>query len=238
MATVGLALLTCGCTSTQTTAARLQLNDSRLRASAESVRVTAGHTSTAVSVVSKTFLSQRGAFEVAVTLENHSDQAVSDLPISVGYETGAKTVYLNGAAGLAYFKNHIPSITAHGTLTWVYTAAKQLPRHARTFARVGAKSSTPLGRFTPPVISVAAEASAAANPSSVMLRLRNRSSIPQYQLPVYAVVSKGTRIVAASDGSIADLAGGAKAVIRIVFAPPETADSAHIRVEAPATIFK
>lgn len=239
----GLALVICGCTTTQTTAARLQLNDSRLRAAAQAVRVGAGDTSATVTVTAHTVLDQGGALEAAVTLDNHSDQAVSDLPISVGYQVGSHTVYLNGGEGLDYFDNHIPSIPAHGSLTWVDTATRvKIPRRARTFARVGATSSIPdLGSFTPPTISVtpATSGARAGGLDLLTVHLTNRSSIPQYQLPVYAVVTRNGRILAARDRSITELAGGAQAVVRIVLPSLDTgATQTSIRVQAPATIFK
>jgi hypothetical protein len=236
-----LALLICGCTTTQTTAARLQLNNTRLRAVSLPVRVKAGRTSASVTVSARTVLSTRGHFTAVVTLENHSNAAVSDLPLSVGYREGTKTVYLNGAAGLNYFDNHIPSIAAHGSLTWVDTgSAAKLPRGARTFARVGATPTSVLGQFTPPTISVTpvTAAAAAKKATTLTVHLTNRSSIPQYQLPVYAVVTEGSHILAARDTSITDLAGGAKAVVRIVIPASGAGLQSSVRVEAPATIFK
>ncbi len=236
----GLAVMLCGCTTTQTTAARLQLNDSRLRAEAQSVRVGAQETSSTVTVAAKTFLNRGTTVDVAVTLENHGDAAVSDLPISVGYQRGSRTVYLNGAQGLAYFEDHIPSIPAHGSLTWVYTGAGKLARRARTFVRVGATPSVAVGRVTPPVITVTAADSAAGGAATPKLavRLTNRSSITQYQVPVYAVVTRRGRIVAASAGSIADLSAGGRAVIHIALGAAGATGTTGVRVEAPATIFK
>jgi hypothetical protein len=240
-AAVGLALLICGCTRTQTTAARLQLNNTRLRAVSLPVRVKVGRTSASVTVSAKTILSTGGHFTAVVTLENHTGAAVSDLPLSVGYQVGAKTVYLNGATGLNYFDNHIPSIAAHGSLTWVDTGtAARVPRRARTFARVGSTPTSVLGSFTPPTISVspASTAAPAAKATTLTVHLNNQSSIPQYQLPVYAVVTEGSRILAARDTSITELAGGAKAVVRIVIPASGTGLRNSVRVEAPATIFK
>lgn len=241
-----MALLACGCTTTQTTAARLRLNDSRLRAEAVAVRVTAGQISRAVTVTSTTVLPRHagGTSQVAVTVENHGTQPISDLPISVGYWRGSRVVYLNGAEGLAYFEDHLPSIRAHGSLTWVYAAARPLPRGVRTFVHVGAKPSVAVGRVSAPSISVASSVVPGRRSSrsshgqvartGVRISVTNASSITQYQLPVYAILSHDGHIVAAGDRSIATLAPGAEAVVEVPF---YAAGTGSIRVQAPATIF-
>ena len=244
----GVGLLICGCTTTQTTAARLQLNDERLRAEAEAVRVGPGETSATVTVTSETFLAQGGALTAAVTLDNHGDAAVSDLPISLGYEHAGHTVYLNGAEGSTYFDDHIPSIKAHGSLTWIFTANRKVPRDAQTFVRVGAKPSIAVGPISTPVIRVASSvvpsrrlskrpSNGLVTTPSLRISVTNTSSITQYQLPVYTVLTHGGRVVAANHHTVADLAAGARAVIDVSF-DPTGSGTRTVQVEAPATIFK
>ncbi len=236
----GLALALCGCATTQTTAARLRLNDDRIRASELPTRVTPGQVSSSVVVSAQTLLSARGHFTAVVRLSNPAGAAVSDLPVSIGYRRGARTVYLNAAAA-NYFDNHLPAIAAHGTLSWVTTGSGQIPKQARTFVRIGATPTVRPGRFTPPVIAVSRVTTAGAGTaggSVLAAQVTNRSSIPQYQLPVYAVITDHGQVVGGSNRSIADLAGGATAVVRLALPAGAGGENLSVRVEAPATIFK
>jgi hypothetical protein len=237
---IGLALVICGCATTQQTAARLQLNDARLRAASTPVRLTVTASAAPVRVSSESLVTQGTRLRaVVVSLDNTSASAVSDLPISVGYRLGKRIVYLNAAGGLEYFDNHIPSISAHGSLSWVDAVTGTVPRGAQGFAYVGALPTAPVGHFTLPEIAVGTPRthSSAAGVEALTLQLTNRTSIPQYQLPVYAVTTSAGRIVAAGDRSLTELAGGARVTVRIVLdGSPAAAGS--IRVEAPATIFK
>jgi hypothetical protein len=241
---IGLALVLCGCSTTQQTAARLQLNDARLRATATRVRLTATASGAPVRVSGLSLLAQgRHRATAVVSLENPSARAVSDLPISVGYRLGGRTVYLNGATGLSYFDNHIPSVAPHGSLRWVDTTAGTIPRGARPFAYLGARPTAPVGTFTLPDISVGTsqEQSAAGGGEALTLRLTNRTSIPQYQLPVYAVSTVSGRVVAAADRSLTELAGGAHVTLRIVLdgsLGSAAGAAGSVRVQAPPTIFR
>jgi hypothetical protein len=68
-----------------------------------------------------------------------------------------------------------------------------------------------------------------------LITVRNTSSIPQYQLPVYAIASRRGRYVAAGQTTIADLGGGAQVRLRV----PLVGDprGATVSLEAPPTIF-
>ena len=235
VAAVGLALAVCGCASTQTTAARLRLNDDRIRASQQPSRVQPGDVSSSVAVSSETFLTAGHAFTVVV--KNGAARAVSALPISVGYRLGAKTVYLN-ATVQNYFDSHLPAVAAHGTLTWVDAGTATIPARAKTFVRVGATPTVSNGTFTPPVITINLSTAPSAESRVLSADLTNRSSIPQYQLPIYAVITRAGHVVGGSSRSIADLAGGAKTVVRLALPAGATSQGLGIQVEAPATIFK
>ena len=72
-------------------------------------------------------------------------------------------------------------------VTWVYTTTRRVPAGARPYAIVGARPSVRAPRVsTAPVIGAIA-APRAATTARVAVTLQNRSSIPQYQLQVYAV---------------------------------------------------
>jgi hypothetical protein len=214
-------------------ASRLQLNSARIRASQVSTRVNGANASDSVRVTGVSALANGGRTAFVVGLHNASGHAVSDLPISVGYTLadGART-YLNEGDSLGYFDSHTPVITAGGHLVWVFTAARAVPRRARPFALVGAT------------------ASAAAHPSAQLpqitaagrnrggrleVALDNRSDVPQYQLPVYAVAQRAGRYVAAGDATIVHLGTGSSATVELPLLG--SLSRATVQVEAPPTIF-
>ncbi len=85
-------------------------------------------------------------------------------------------------------------IAAGETLTWVYTTTRRLPARARPFAIVGAPAVGPARPRvgTAPVIARArAPPGSGARPLAVAVTLHNSSSVPQYQLQVYAFALSG-----------------------------------------------
>lgn len=205
--TAGVALA--GCATTQQQAARLQLNDARIRAAEAMTRVRAP--GQAVQVAHVATVADRAGTAFVVQVRNPSRRPVSDLPISVGVRLGARRlVYLNGRSSAedSYFDSHLPVIAAGGTLTWVYTSTRRLPRRGRPFAFVGSAPSPPAPSSAPlPVVTVRS-ASAAARQVAVIVR--NRSDVPQYQLQVYAYAVAGGRYVAAGNLTIPQLGGNAQ----------------------------
>ena len=71
--------------------------------------------------------------------------------------------------------------------------------------------------------------------SELWLSIENRSSVPQYQLPVFAYALRRGRTVAAGGLSIASLSGGADILIRLRLVGNPS--SALVRIEARATIY-
>ena len=224
-----------GCATTMQTAARLQLNDARIRASADAVRLSRTAKSTRVSVERLALVAAHGRTAYVVTVRNASTAAVTDLPISIGYTAAhRRPVYLNASTNLSYFAAHLPVIAATRQLTWVYAGAPTLPAGARPFAVIGTTSDPPVGRISLPLIA----ASIARTPfagARLVVRLRNLSGIPQYQLPIYVLGLRGGRAVAAGTTSVPTLDGGSEETVRLrMLGKP---DGARLTVEAPPTIF-
>jgi hypothetical protein len=229
------ALALAGCATTQEEAARLQLNDARLRASAVAVRVTGRNPAIAVQRV--VLLEGRTGSALVVRLHNRLGRPVSDLPISIGL-IGARGVrtQLNGRAGLGYFLTHIPAVAPLGMLTWVFTTSRRLPTSARPFAVVGRRAAVGLpSPLALPVLSVLATSRVASRGRGVVT-VRDQSAVPQYGLQLYAVAERHGRFLAAGRASIAHLSNGQSKQIQVhlVGAP----SSAPITFQAPPTIFK
>lgn len=224
-----------GCATTAQKAARLQLNNDRIRLSQTPLRL--GAQSLEVRVTSVRLLrghSRRSA-AILVTAHNQSAKPVSDVPVLVGVKVaGGRRMDLNAAAGVSYFRNHLPVIGAHGDLTWVLTIDHRLPAGARPFASVGTASPTiaaAIGRL--PVLRVALMRTSGA---ATNLTIQNSSGVTQYQLPVYAVARRGSHWIAAGQATIEELDGGASAQLHLPLIG--NSSGATLSFEAPPTIFK
>jgi len=192
-----------GCATTQQEAARLQLNSARIRTAEQRTVVHSAGSAVHVSAVS--LLSSPGAHTFVVTVHNQRSSAVTDLPISVGVSIrGHRRVDLNAHSSeeLSYFDAHLPRIAAGSSLTWVYTTSSKLPSRAHPFALVGAQPSPAASAgATAPAIAARVTGTQAGRRGAALLEvtLRNGSTIPQYQMPVYAVAQRGGRVVAAGE---------------------------------------
>jgi hypothetical protein len=231
-----------GCSTTQQTAARLQLNAARIRASEQPTEVKAPGHAVDVTRVARIVTGGRTAFIVQV--RNSAGRPMSDLPISVGVRVrGKRPIYLNrqSTAELSYFEAHLPLVAAGETLTWVYTTDRRLPAHARPFAVVGGTPSNHAPRSNPlPVIRASAvaptTATSAAGASPLAVSLHNLSSVPQYQLQVYAVAERAGRYVAAGSFTVPHL--GSNASSRLKLPILGHINHARLQIEAAPTIFQ
>lgn len=242
LAAAATAAVLAGCATTQQEAARLQLNAARIRASELPTEVKASGQTVDVTRVARVVTGDQTAFVVQV--RNSGRQPVSDLPISVGVRVnGKRPIYLNrqSPAELSYFAAHLPLVAAGGTLTWVYTTDRRLPGHARPFALVGGTPSNPAPRSNPlPVIRASAVVKVPPAPtggaSPLAVSLHNLSSVPQYQLQVYAVAEQAGRFVAAGSFTVPHLGSNSSSTVRL----PILGHIGHARlqIEAPPTIFQ
>jgi hypothetical protein len=230
-----VALPLAGCTTTQHEAQRLQLDSARLRAALKPTRVTVANR--AVVPTSVATLSAGATTAFVVTVRNMEHRGVTDLPISVGYRRADGTrTYLNASANLGYFQAHLPAIAAGCSLTWVYTVTRHVvPHGARPFAIVGTKPSAP-ARLTETGVRIGLRVVHSTGAGSVTVHLNNPSSVPQYQLQVYAYARQGPRYAAAGNLTVANLGAGAGRRVRVPLVG--TAPSADLRVAAIPTILQ
>jgi hypothetical protein len=177
-----------GCTTTQDVNKRYALRAQRILEGRKPLRVGTPNPDVAVDRVAVV----RGhGTAFVVELSNRGGEALTDLPISVG--VGRK--YVNERRGLDYYQTRVAAIAPHGHVRWVFATRRPVPKHGRPFARVGTPRATQAA--TLPRIAVAGDAAHA--------RLTNRSGIPQYNLPVYALVRNGGRYVAAGRATVEEL---------------------------------
>lgn len=235
---VAAATALAGCETTMQEAARIQINDARIRAGEVSVRIS--RSIRTVSVTDIALVRGSGTTAFVVSIRNRSGAPTSDLAVSVGVRlAGGKVVYANSTAGLPYFSTHIAELGTGATLRWVFTTGRRFPAGARPFARVGAAAVLSPEPHASPVPGVTARLLAppagGAGGEAATVLVRNRSSMPQYQLPVYAYVRRGERYLAAGAASIATLPSGSSATIKVPLAGH--LEGGQVTVEVPATIF-
>lgn len=222
-----------GCATTQQEATRLQLNSARIRASQFTLHV--GPRNPNIRVGAVELLNGRGGTAVVVRMRNLADRVLTDVPISVGLIAahGVKR-YLNGKTGIDYFDSHLSAIGPDAQLTWVFTSRAAVPAHARPFAYVGTAVPGFSSATTLPQITVQ-PGPRSGSPNVVRLTVRNDSTVPQYQLQVYATISGRRGYLAAGTATVAHLGSSASASLRVRLLGSAT--KATPALQAPPTIF-
>jgi hypothetical protein len=236
LATLPIPVLLSGCVTTQQVAGRARLVDARIRASQTPQRVTRHNPN--VSVLRVSLLSGRGVIAVAVQLRSTSTRSLTDLPISVGLVThGGGKLYLNRSANVDYFDTHVVSIPPHGLETWVYTSRGRLRATGRPFVEVGVTQLSAPVAATLPRVEVTREPSVSSSETRALsLAVSNRSGIPQYSVPVYAVAVRSGRVLAAGRASVAHLGTHGQATVRLTLLG--SARDASVRISVLPTIFQ
>jgi hypothetical protein len=221
-----------GCTTTQHEAQRERLDSARQRAALKPTRV--GVSDPEVRAISIAAIRAADRTALVVTIRNRGRRAVTDLPISVGYTTtDGRTVYLNSADDLGYFQAHVPAIRPGGSLPWVYTTDRVIPVGDQLFARVGRRPSVS-AQLTEMNVRIAARYRSDSGSASLRIRLVNQTSVPQYELQVYAYATRGSHYVAAGTASL-DLGAGTAQSIRLDLVGRDTD---HVHVQAVPTVLQ
>jgi hypothetical protein len=225
--------LLAGCTTTQHEALRMQVDSARERAAVLTTKVTAANPLVSAKVTAT--VAQGGKTALVVSVRNRGAKAVTDLPISVGYSLpGKPRVYLNAASGLGYFESHLPAIFAGRSRIWVYTADRALPKGAQPFAFVGSKRSVS-AVLTDPDVRIGLKV-LSAGARALRIGLQNSTSVPQYQLQVYAYAERGGRYVAAGNTTVTDLGAGSHQSLTLGLVG--ALQGATVQVEAIPTILQ
>ncbi len=233
--TLGLGVLLSGCATTQQEATRLQLNSARLRAAELRTTVTRRDSTIRVDRVTVLSGSSGSGSAVAVELTNLAAKATSDLPVVLRADTPShRTTTLNGAGGLDFFETHLPSITARGRLTWVFTTGRRLPSGTHVSAVVGVPKGQPLS--LPDRLPGLHIDPGAAHHGTVRLTIRNPTSVPQYQLQVYGLASAHGRTLAAGRAAITHLGTHTSTTLTLRLLGG-TSPTGTVSFEAPPTTF-
>lgn len=235
LAALPVAVLLTGCVSTQRIAARARLVNSRILASQTPIRVVTSNPE--VTVARSVLIRGGGRTAIAVSLVNDSSRALTDLPISVGTTARAgRRTYLNQSGDLDYFQSHVAAIGPHAIVTWVFTTGQRVAAGARPFATVGdALVHTPVPGPLPQIAATVRRSGSRPGALALELAIVNRSVVPQYDLPVYAIAVRDGRDVAAGSASIVHLGTHGRTTVRLTL----TGDTnqAALKLAALPTIF-
>ena len=233
-ATLPLAVVLTGCVSTQQIAARARLVSARVLAGQNVTEVVSANPGVTVGHVG--LIQSRMGTAIVVPLRNNSSRTLTDLPISVGFHTaGEDRLYLNRAANLDYFENHVAAIGPHADSTWVFTTDRRV-REGRPFATVGLAQLHPAAGEDLPRIGVSLRAGGSAPAGrTVEVSVSNRSGIPQYGLQVYVVAVRAGRDLGAGRAEVTHLGTHATATLSVALFG--VAGRAALRLIAVPTIF-
>ena len=227
-----------GCDSTQQQAARARLKAERFIASAAPTVVRRRNPE--IRVVAVKLVRGSAGSAITVRLRNAADRPWHDLPVSVGTlgSLGHRS-YLNASANTFYFETHLASIGARGSVTWVFTTTRKLPRGARPFAVVGARSTVPptAVRALPQIdVATAGSPTSAAGAARLRVKVTNASEVPQYQLQVYALGLDRGRYVAAGGATLSHLGTESSVTVPVTLIGARRPTS--IELEALPTMFQ
>ncbi|HWX74419.1 MAG TPA: hypothetical protein VNZ05_03880 [Solirubrobacteraceae bacterium] len=230
-----LALALAGCETTAEKSARLE-KASKLAAAKRPVAraPSLGRASTRVRVLASTIVSGSEGAAAAITLRNDSPRALRGVPLAITLRDAAgHTVFQNFLPGSEGALISVPSIPAHGELTWV---DDQLPKvHAASVdVRVGEARLVPgpLPSLAITGASIGEEPSGGLGASGT---IANHSRAAQLHLVLFAVARRGGRVVAAGRAVLPELAAGASAPFHLFFVGD--ARGAQLQLSAPPVSF-
>jgi uncharacterized membrane protein YgcG len=237
LALAGLLTALGGCESTQERSARLEAAAKREKAAhPEQVQhgLSIAHVSTRAHVVSATAVHDSEGAAAAVTVTNTSSRALTSVPIAIAVrDAGGRVVYQNNTPGLESALTAIPSIPAHGTITWVDDQVSTTSGSpAGVSATVGEATPSPgsggsggaagrgsgsggagggggSGGAAEPRIEVRGTRMTEASTGEVSGAVHNASTVVQRRLIVYVLARRGATIVAAGRAELPELVAGA-----------------------------
>jgi hypothetical protein len=186
-----------------------------------------------VKVVSTGAVQDENGTAVVVRVRNTGRRALAQVPITVDVRgKGRKTLFRNDDPGLEPTLVRAPLLLPGKEFVWVndQVIAAESPRNVRAKVGTGPAVNGGVPRVTltrprleqDPVSGVAATGFAA-----------NRSKVEQRKLVVFAVASKGSRVVAAGRGQISRLKAGKRGRYTVFFIGNPS--GARISVAAPPT---
>jgi hypothetical protein len=210
-----VALALAGCETTAEKSAKLETAAKRLAVKQSGLLIT--HPSTDVKVLQTTVLQDSEGAAAVVRLRNTSSRALRDVPIAITVrDAGGQTLFQNNAPGLEAALVSVPSLPAHGEVSWV---DDQLPASGKPAAVSALVGQAPAAAGGAPQIGIQG-IHVIEDPSrgiGTSARLSNHSRIAQQNLVVFAVARRGGKLVAAGRAVLGEVAPGASMSFQVFY---------------------
>jgi hypothetical protein len=227
-----IAMALTGCESTQDKSARLEAQASVKGEAGKGLVVR--QRSRDVRAVRTAALQDANGTAVVVELRNRSDRALSAIPLAIQVRGRDRSVlYANDAAGLDVSLVRVPSLAAGERLLWVNDQVTAAERPATVRAAVGADAE-PVDRLPRLAVGGARLQGDPVSGVAAVGKLTNRSTVEQRRVVVFAVASKGRRIVAAGRAVVNRVRPGKSAPFQAFFIGDPR--GAELVVAAPPTV--
>lgn len=200
LALAGVALVATGCESTQDKSAKIAAELGPVKKE-KGLKITAQ--SKDVEVVSSTLLTDRNGSAAVVRLRNRSNENLVGVPIAIDVlDAKGKSVYRNDIPGIEPALAAVPFIPAGGETEWVHDQILATGVPARVEVKVGEGGELFGGEQ--PQISVSAPKLEGDPYSGVLAggNVENQSGEDLERLLLYAVATKGGKVIAAGRGAI------------------------------------
>lgn len=208
IALAGVALVATGCESTQDKSAKIAAELGPVQQE-EGLKIE--QQSKDVEVVSSTLLSDQNGSAVVVRLRNRSDEDLVGVPIAIDVlDAKGKSVYRNDIPGIEPALAAVPFIPAGGETEWVHDQVLATGKPAKVEVKVGEGGRSFSGEL--PAVTVS-EPKIEGDPYSGLLaggNVENESGEDLERLLLYAVATKGGKVVAAGRGAIEPFKAKAK----------------------------
>lgn len=200
IALAGVALVVTGCESTQDKSAKIAAELGPVKQE-KGLKIT--KQSKDVEVVSSTLLSDQNGSAVVVRLRNHSNKDLVGVPIAIDVlDAKGKSVYRNDIPGIEPALAAVPFIAAGGEADWVHDQILATGKPAKVEVKVG-EGGKPFSGEQPKI--AVSEPKIEGDPYSGLLaggNVENESGEDLDRLLLYAVATKGGKVVAAGRGAI------------------------------------
>jgi hypothetical protein len=200
IALAGVALVVTGCESTQDKSAKIAAELGPVKQE-KGLKIT--RQSKDIEVVSSTLLTDQNGSAVVVRLRNRSNEDLVGVPIAIDVlDAKGKSIYRNDIPGIEPALAAAPFVPAGGETEWVHDQILATGVPAKVEVRVGEGGEPFQGEQ--PQISVS-DPKLEGDPYSGVLaggNVENQSGEDLERLLLYAVATKGGKVVAAGRGAI------------------------------------
>lgn len=229
---IGVTVVTTGCESTQDKSARLAKNGGNLTTEKGLV---VQHRSSDVKVLSTRVIQDSNGAAAVVAMRNVSKRPLAQVPVSIDVRgAGGKSLFRNDQPGLESALTHAPLLTPDRSFFWVNDQIDASSPARAVKAKVGEAKSVsdraiPKVVLSRPKLEIDPVSGAAAVGFAT-----NRSKVEQRDLVIFAVATKGRRIVAAGRGQVKRAKPGKRSRYQIFFIGNPR--GASIEISAPPTV--